>query len=42
MNELNECVTACEPDGGCYTSRDSLVPVTFPYTPKSEYVDVDG
>jgi len=31
-----------EPDGGCYTSGDSCVPVTFPYTPKCEYVDVDG
>ena len=24
----------------CFTSRDSRVPVTFPYTPKSEYVDI--
>lgn len=31
-----------EPDGSCYTNIDSRVPVTFPYTPKSEYVDVDG
>ena len=30
-----------EPDGCTYTSRDSRVPVTFPYTPKTEYVDVD-
>lgn len=29
-----------EPDGGCYTSSDSFVPITFPYIPKSEYVDV--
>lgn len=29
-----------EPNGCCYTSRDSCVPVTFPYTPKREYVDV--
>jgi hypothetical protein len=29
-----------EPDGCCYTSCDSRVPVTFPYTPKREYVDV--
>jgi len=29
-----------EPDGCCYTSRDSRVDVTFPYTPKTEYVDV--
>lgn len=26
--------------GLCYTSRDSLVPITFPYTPTTEYVDV--
>lgn len=25
---------------GCYTNRDSRVNVTFPYTPKREYVDV--
>jgi hypothetical protein len=31
-----------EPDGGCYTSFDSRVNVTFPYTPKREYVDVLG
>ena len=29
-----------EPSGTCYTSRESRVPVTFPYTPKSEIVDV--
>ena len=29
-----------EPDGCCYSSRDSRVYITFPYTPKSEYVDV--
>ena len=29
-----------EPDGCCYTSKDSRVYITFPYTPKSEYVDV--
>lgn len=29
-----------EPNGSCYTSRDSRVYITFPYTPKSEYVDV--
>lgn len=29
-----------EPNGSCYTSRDSRVAVTFPYTPKTEYVDV--
>jgi hypothetical protein len=31
-----------EPDGACYTSKDSMVPITFPYTPKTEYVDVKG
>lgn len=29
-----------EPSGTCYISRDSRVYVTFPYTPKIEYVDV--
>ena len=29
-----------EPDGASYTSRDSCVPITFPYTPKAEYVYV--
>lgn len=29
-----------EPDGSCYTSRDSRVYVDFPYTPTTEYVDV--
>lgn len=29
-----------EPSGSCYTSRESRVNVTFPYTPKTEYVDV--
>lgn len=31
-----------EPDGGCYTSIDSRVYVEFPYTPKTEYVDVEA
>lgn len=30
-----------EPNGACYTSKDSLVPITFPYTPKTEYVEVE-
>lgn len=30
-----------EPNGCCYTSFASHVPVTFPYTPKREYVDVE-
>lgn len=29
-----------EPDGCCFTSKDSHVDVTFPYTPKTEYVKV--
>lgn len=29
-----------EPDGGCYTNINSRVPITFPYTPKTEIVDV--
>ena len=28
-----------EPNGACFTNRDSRVTVTFPYTPKTEYVD---
>ena len=31
-----------DPDGCSYTSRDSRVPVTFPYTPKTEYVEAKG
>ena len=31
-----------EPSGACYTGAESRVPVTFPYTPKTEYVDVPG
>ncbi len=30
-----------EPSGATYTSRDSWVDITFPYTPKSEIVDVE-
>ena len=29
-----------EPDGACFTSRDSHREVTFPYRPTTEYVDV--
>ena len=29
-----------EPDGMCYTNHESRVPVTFPYDPVTEYVDV--
>ena len=28
-----------DPDGCCVTNRESRVPVTFPYTPKSIYID---
>lgn len=28
-------------DGVCYTSKDSSVPIIFPYTPVTEYVDVE-
>ena len=31
-----------EPDGDCYYGAESGVPVTFPYTPTTVYVDVDG
>jgi len=31
-----------EPDGCCYTSSESRKNITFPYTPKREYVDVGG
>lgn len=30
-----------EPDGCAYTSRDSRVYIEFPYTPKTEYVNVE-
>lgn len=30
-----------EPSGACYTNGKSRVYITFPYTPKVEYVDVD-
>lgn len=29
-----------EPDGACFTSSDSRVEITFPYDPKTEYVDI--
>lgn len=28
-------------NGACFQSNDSRVPVTFPYTPKREYIDID-
>lgn len=30
-----------ESNGCCYTNSKSRVPITFPYTPKKVYVDVD-
>ena len=30
-----------ESNGCCYTSGDSHVDITFPYTPKTEYIDVE-
>lgn len=30
-----------EPSGACFTGKGSRVPVTFPYSPSREYVDVD-
>jgi len=29
-----------EPNGCCYTSKESKAEITFPYTPKTEYIDV--
>lgn len=29
-----------EPDGACFTNKDSRVAIAFPYTPKRKYVDV--
>jgi hypothetical protein len=31
-----------EPNGACFINRDSRKVVTFPYTPKTVYVDVDS
>ena len=31
-----------EPNGCCYTNRESRVYVQFPYTPTREYVDVEA
>ncbi len=35
-----DAVVFREPSGACFTSRDSRKVVTFPYWPKTEYVDV--
>lgn len=29
-------------DGGSYTSKESMVYIDFPYTPKTEYIDLRG
>ena len=31
-----------EPNGSCYTDKDSNVDVNFPYVPKTEYIDVSS
>lgn len=31
-----------EPGGACYTGSESRVLVTFPYVPKTEYIEVSG
>ena len=31
-----------EPNGCCYTNHGSFVPIVFPYTPRTEYVDVEA
>lgn len=30
-----------ESNGSCYTSSESFVPIEFPYTPTTQYVDVE-
>ncbi len=35
----SEAVVFRDPDGACFTSRESRRDITFPYTPKREYVD---
>ncbi len=34
-----EAIIWRDPDGSCFTKRDSQQPITFPYTPKREYRD---
>jgi len=36
-----DAVVFREPDGSCFTGRGSQQIVTFPYTPRTVYVDVD-
>lgn len=36
-----DAVVFREPDGACFTGAGSFQPITFPYTPKTVYIDVD-
>lgn len=36
-----QAVVFREPNGSCFTGKGSSQPVTFPYTPRTIYVDVD-
>ena len=36
-----DAVVFREPSGACFTGRGSHQPITFPYTPRTVYVDVD-
>lgn len=36
-----DAVVFREPDGACFTGRGSAQVITFPYTPRTVYVDVD-
>lgn len=31
----------CDKSGSCYTCNDSHIFISFPYTPKTEYIEVD-
>lgn len=35
----SEAIIWRDPDGSCFTNRDSQQPITFPYVPKHEYRD---
>lgn len=37
-----EAVVFREPDGSCFTGRGSAQVITFPYTPRTVYVNVDS
>ncbi len=36
----SDAVVFREPSGACFTSKDSARDISFPYSPKTEYVDV--